>query len=100
MDDLEKLQSQIAELQRKAEDLLNQKKAAVIDDIRAKIKAYGLTSKDIGLTDKGVSKAHAAVAVKYRHPQNSGLAWTGRGRQPAWVVAYISSGGTIEELLV
>ena len=97
MDDLEKLQAQIADLQRKAEDLLHQKKAAVIEEVKAKVKSYGLTMKDLGLSDKPHTKATQAVAVKYRHGDYS---WTGRGRQPKWVVDYIAQGGTLEDLLV
>lgn len=100
MDDLEKLQAQIAELQRKAEDLLIQKKSAVAEEVRAKIKAYGLTPKDLGFGGKETTKSHATVAVKYRHPDNAQLAWTGRGRQPKWMVAYIESGGSLDDLAV
>jgi DNA-binding protein H-NS len=100
MDDLEKLQAQIADLQRQAEDLLIQKKAVVVEELKAKIKAYGLTLRDLGFAEKVSVKPTVVVAVKYRHPDNRDLSWTGRGRQPKWVVAYIESGGTIEDLLV
>lgn len=40
------------------------------------------------------------VAVKYRHPENSALTWTGRGRKPGWVEEYLGKGGSLEELLV
>lgn len=38
------------------------------------------------------------VAVKYRHPKNSALAWTGRGRTPKWVTNWLADGGTLETL--
>lgn len=95
MDDLEKVQAQIAELQRKADELLHQKKAAVIEDVKAKIKAYGLTAKDLGFVGKSSSKAGTTVAIKYRYGEHS---WTGRGRQPKFVVDYIAAGGKLEEL--
>ena len=38
--------------------------------------------------------------VKYRHPQNHDLAWTGKGRQPKWVEAYLDQGGQLADLLV
>jgi DNA-binding protein H-NS len=40
------------------------------------------------------------VKVKYRHPQNTELAWTGRGRKPKWVEAWVANGGNIDNLLV
>ena len=97
MDDLEKLQAQIADLQRKAEDLLIQKKAAVAEEVRAKIKAYGLTPKDLGFGVKGAGKAPSTVAIKYRHGD---LTWTGRGRQPKFIVDYIAAGGQLDDLAV
>lgn len=47
-----------------------------------------------------VKKEKGTVAVKYRHPQNAELAWTGRGRQPKWVVEFLANGGTLEQLAV
>ncbi|MBK9521645.1 MAG: H-NS histone family protein [Rhodocyclaceae bacterium] len=38
------------------------------------------------------------VAVKYRHPKKSELAWTGRGRTPKWVTTWLAEGGTLEAL--
>ena len=47
-----------------------------------------------------LKKERAPVAVKYRHPANSELSWTGRGRQPKWVEEFIASGGSLEQLSV
>lgn len=38
--------------------------------------------------------------VKYRHPANSTLTWSGRGRQPKWVEAFVSNGGSLVSLEV
>lgn len=39
--------------------------------------------------------------VKYRHPENRDLAWTGKGRKPAWVEFYLEGQGTsLDDLLV
>lgn len=40
------------------------------------------------------------VAVRYRHPDNPALAWTGRGRQPKWVQAWVEGGKTMDALRV
>ncbi len=37
------------------------------------------------------------IAVKYRHPKNRTLSWTGRGRRPNWL---IQEGGDIERFRV
>lgn len=40
------------------------------------------------------------VAVRYRHPADASLQWTGRGRQPAWFRDWLASGKPIDQLLV
>lgn len=97
MDDLESLQAQICELQKQAETLLTQKKSAAILEVKAKIKTYGLTTRDLGFLDKPNSMAGVPVPIKYRHGD---FTWTGRGRQPKFIVDYIANGGTLEDLAV
>lgn len=38
--------------------------------------------------------------IKYRHPQQIELTWTGRGRKPTWVAGWIAAGNKIEDLAV
>lgn len=68
-------------------------------EIEAIAAAHGFSLDDLlgGVSEPKVKKA---VAVKYRHPEDCGLAWTGRGRRPKWVADFLSSGGTLEQLLV
>ena len=40
------------------------------------------------------------VAVKYRHPQDASLTWTGRGRKPRWVTEWLAKGKKMEALAV
>jgi DNA-binding protein H-NS len=40
----------------------------------------------------------AKAAAKYRNPEDSSQVWAGRGRKPAWVVAALKAGKTIEDL--
>lgn len=47
----------------------------------------------------GGSKRKGKVSpVRYRHPENMALTWTGRGRRPNWVVAALEEGRTLEEM--
>lgn len=95
MDELQRIQAEIAQLQKQAEDMIAQRKAAIIEEIRGHIKAFGITAKDLGFSDKGPAKI--VVPVKYRfHDQT----WTGRGRQPKWVDDYLASGKSLEDILV
>lgn len=45
-------------------------------------------------------RASKPVIVKYRHPEDKDLAWTGRGRQPKWVIEFLNLGGSLEQLIV
>jgi DNA-binding protein H-NS len=114
---------QIEDLQRKAETARKEEVAAVVADIKAKIRAFGLTAADLGLTVRaarpgppraaaakpagGGRKARAAKTakgrgakrrIKYRGP--GGEAWSGVGRKPKWVEAALAAGRSLAEFEV
>ena len=91
------LVKQINELKAEAEAQRISERATAIAEIKKKIAAYNLTAKDLGLDRKGNGntggkKSTRSVATKYRHPENQNLVWSGRGRQPRWMSAWISEG--------
>lgn len=99
MDELEQIQQQIEELQKKAQELQQQKKSAVLEEVRAKIKAYGLTAKELGFgaVEKTEDKRSQPVPIKYRSGEQT---WTGRGRKPKWLEVYLANGGELEDIAV
>lgn len=99
MDDLAALQAQIAELQRKESELKQKNKQAVLEELKAKMKSYGITLDELGSMDRA-PRQKTVVLIKYRHPTEPTLTWTGRGKRPRWMESYITQGGTIEGLLV
>jgi DNA-binding protein H-NS len=40
------------------------------------------------------------VAPKYRNPANTKETWSGRGKQPRWLAAYVGSGKKPEDFLI
>ena len=84
-----------AELKRREKE----DKAKARKEIEAIAAAHGFSLDDL-LGSVSEPKVKKAVAVKYRHPENQELTWTGRGRQPKWVADFLASGGTLEQLLV
>jgi DNA-binding protein H-NS len=46
------------------------------------------------------SRKKSAAVPKYAHPQNPELTWSGRGRRPRWLEEALSSGRTLEDLLI
>lgn len=78
------LQTQIAELQAKAEQARIEELSGAIAQIHALMKQYGITVQDLQGTEKKTRKTSAPVAAKYRDPA-TGKEWTGRGREPLWL---------------
>lgn len=46
------------------------------------------------------TRKRAKAKVKYINPENHSETWTGRGRQPRWVVAHIDKGGSLQDISV
>jgi DNA-binding protein H-NS len=51
-------------------------------------------------TDKGDKSEKPRVQAKYIDPSNSSNTWTGRGKQPNWLTAYVNQGREKEEFLI
>ncbi len=95
---LRDLQQQIpVEIERReAEEKVN-----ALNELRAFAKSRGYAIEDLLAVREAKPKAAGGkVKVKYRHPDNTDLEWTGRGRKPKWVEAWLADGKTMESLLV
>lgn len=102
MDELEKIQLQIAELQKKAQEIAQANRIPVLEDVKNKIKLYGFTPEELGFQVEAKPNAMAekkkkVVAVKYRLGNNT---WTGRGKKPKWVEEYLAAGKALDDILV
>jgi DNA-binding protein H-NS len=115
---------QIDDLRSKAESARREETAAVIADIKAKIKLYGLSAQDLGLGEKKprgrpakAAPAEKAAAkkpgrkpkaassqkgvkrrIKFRGPD--GQAWSGVGRKPGWVTDALAGGKALADFEV
>ncbi|MDR6519018.1 DNA-binding protein H-NS [Variovorax paradoxus] len=99
---IKKHDEQIAQLRKQAEDLRNQERSGVIEEVRRKIAEYGLTASDLKLTGRaasvkrGANAAPAKAAAKYRSP--TGETWSGgRGRKPRWVTEALAAGKSLSD---
>lgn len=92
--------AQLRELQYQVKKQLKINEQKGINDARAKIleiaQRVGLSVKDL-VGNGAPAKVKKAVAVKYRHPSDPTMQWSGRGRQPKWVKEWVDSGKAIEE---
>ncbi len=119
MSNLIEIQNQIDKLQKQAAEIKTREFAATVQDILAKMQAFGITLKDLqvgkvrttkgkskvskvgkGAPGKAIKKAKSAsvVAAKYRGP--NGETWSGRGLTPRWLAALIAQGKTKDDFAV
>jgi DNA-binding protein H-NS len=124
MSNLIEIQSQIEKLQKQAQDIRSKEFASTVQDILAKMQAFGITVKDLQTSkpakagkgargkakvgaDKPVKpakaakvpkKASVAVAAKFRGP--NGETWSGRGLTPKWLAALVAQGRTKAEFAI
>ncbi len=85
-----------------AEQQRKQELASVIQDIKTKMKEYGITLADLGGTasnPRKPAKTKSAAPAKYKGP--NGELWAGGlGRKPQWVRAILAEGKDIEDYLI
>ncbi|WP_341915066.1 H-NS histone family protein [Polaromonas sp. YR568] len=117
MSNLMDIQSQIEKLQKQASEIKAREFDKTVQDIRAKMQAFGITVKDLQpgkgrggkikgkaevsarpLGDAAKKKSASAVAAKYRGP--NGETWSGRGLTPRWLAALVAQGQTKEDFAI
>ena len=97
---IKKHDEQIAQLRKQAEELRNQERSSVIEELRKKVAEYGLTATDLKLTPRAGKRGAGAVApksaAKYRSP--NGETWSGgRGRKPRWITEALAAGKSLTD---
>jgi DNA-binding protein H-NS len=85
-------------------------KASVLKKLTRMAGEYGWTLEEVlgdaaALPPMKADPGHSAekkapVPMKYRHPSKQDLAWSGRGRKPQWVDAWLSHGGALDALAI
>ncbi|MFJ2989751.1 H-NS family nucleoid-associated regulatory protein [Collimonas sp. NPDC087041] len=89
-------------IQQSLKDREQQELTKAREQILAIAQSAGISLQDLlgaGSRTKGLP-VKAKVAVRYRHPSDSTLQWTGRGRQPKWVQEWVASGQTLDAIRV
>ncbi len=113
--------AQIEELKKQAERQRKEEYSSVIKTIKKQIADYGITAEELGLGSgaakrgrkpgKASAKPGRKTSARGKHPSagtkvaprykdEAGNTWTGRGKQPKWVVAALASGRSLESLLI
>lgn len=117
------IQSQIEKLQKQANEIKSKEFSSTVQDILAKMQAFGITVKDLQTSKpsksgkgakagrgrpagaakapkapKAAKKAANPVAAKYKGP--NGEAWSGRGLTPKWLATLVAQGQPKESFLI
>ncbi len=121
MNNLIEIQSQIEKLQKQATEIKAKEFDKTVQDILAKMKAFGISLKDLqpgkqprsskergaksrsaGRTPKiakpGQKSSTNPVAAKFRGP--NGEVWSGRGLTPRWLSGLVASGQKKEDFAI
>jgi DNA-binding protein H-NS len=102
MNNLIEIQNQIEKLQQQAAEIRAQEFDKTVQEILAKMNAFGITLKDLdsvkGRTRKVASTAAKPAAAKFRGP--NGETWSGRGLTPRWLTALLAAGRTKEDFAI
>jgi len=99
------LQALLKQIPKEINGRKQQEKSRLLSDFAKIASKHGYSLKDlIGKEAPSVKVKKAgvrkSVAVKYRHPEQANLTWTGRGRKPGWVTKWLDEGKTMEALAV
>ena len=101
--DLSKLS--IEEMEALAKDIeaeINARRLAdrerVLEQMRELAASIGTTPEQLFGKAGRPAAVEKTVVVKYRHPENTALTWSGRGKRPQWVVEYLAAGKSLEDL--
>lgn len=93
-------------LQAEAEALIASKKDQAIEDAYNQIIAIaenvGYSVEELLELDEQKRKktTRKAVEPRYRNKNNAEETWTGRGKQPRWLVAELEKGAKLEDFLI
>ena len=118
MSNLMDIQSQIQKLQKQASEIRAKEFDSTVQDILAKMEAFGITVKDLQTaSNKGKGRGRPAskvkagakpvvkrktagtvVAAKFKGP--NGETWSGRGLTPRWLSTLIAQGQTKESFAI
>ncbi len=114
MGNLIEIQTQIEKLQKQANDIKAKEFDRTVQEILAKMQAFGITPKHLadagkqkpkaggrpkaGGTVKAKKLVKTVVEPKFRGPNAE--TWSGRGLTPKWLAALIAEGRTKEEFAI
>ena len=99
---LEQLQQLEAAVQREKQQRRSQEEDNLYREIREKISVLGISTDDLlkRLGSGKTAQAKPRLPAQFRDPNNAANTWSGRGRKPLWVDAWLKQGRSIDDLRI
>lgn len=99
MSELQKLETQIKELEEKRKAIINEQRSEKLSEAKTLIKEFGFTASELGISKnkkKAVDKPKGEA--NYANPKDPSQTWAGgKGRKPAWVKEHLDKGGNLAD---
>lgn len=76
------------------------KRKEALDAMERAAQEFGFKLSDLTQPARGKGASKGNDVVKYAHPDDASITWSGRGRRPAWLTEQLEAGKTIEDMLV
>lgn len=85
-----------------ANEVRDREAQEALDEMEAVARKYGFDVDELvrKKAEQMVAQQGTSEPVRFRHPNDAGLTWTGRGRLPAWLKEIKDAGGDIEKFRV
>ena len=95
---LKQLQDLVTAAQERIAEIEEDERRKALDKVQAAAEAVGMSPAEL-LKHFGVgARPKKPVKPKYRNPDNADQTWTGRGRKPDWVAAWLADGKELAAL--
>lgn len=90
---LDELKALRKEVDRAIRSFEARRKKAALEAAESAARELGFSLSEL----TGMKASRSSSSAKYRHPQNSEITWTGRGRQPGWIKEGLASGKSLDD---
>lgn len=96
---IEELQLLARDIEQEIISRREQDRERVLAQMRELAGSLGMSLEEVLRQERGRERARVpGTSVRFRHPENTVLTWSGRGKRPQWIIEWLASGRTLEDL--
>jgi DNA-binding protein H-NS len=95
---------ELRELRKEIDRELKKRRKQEVKEAQKELKTvaerYGFSLTELLSAAPGGKTEAGKGTVRYRHPEDAGKTWSGRGRKPSWVKEWEGAGRSLDDLRV